>query len=397
MMAETLKFRLADGRLAVEEAELDETELPAGEFLVAREMLLADGERKLRQHRAASERDRGKAFERLDNEILAGRRLAAAAARGGYPPELARLHGDDADGPDPYALFDPFRGHPLRSATHTMPATEQQNFPVSLLRGLCWLAAVGIAHRGIGPDTVWWDGRCAQIVDFSMCTVFGVPRTPVRGFPAWVPEEQRPGSTNGRVGPLDDIWAAAQLIFYAHTEGQEYVHPDQLADSRLDRQVAEALARAFGLLATRPTASELLAQLGAPDPSPRGYGAGALLADGRAIFLAARDLKHPGALVPADFNEDLEWAHDAASMASPPDTAAAPGLVAGEALVSTASPPDGQLPDGQLPDGQLPDGQPPDMDGGPDDRPPADWQSALGQDQARPKKNGLFGRRRDRG
>jgi hypothetical protein len=89
-------------------------------------------------------------------------------------------------------------------------------------------------------------------------------------------------------------------------------------------------------------------------------------------------------------------------MASPPDTAAAPGLVAGEALVSTASPPDGQLPDGQLsdgqlPDGQLPDGQPPDMDGGPDDRPPADWQSALGQDQARPKKNGLFGRRRDRG
>lgn len=378
MITETLKFRLADGGQAVAEAELDETEFRTAEFLMARNVLLTDGERELRQHRAVSGRYRADDYEQLDNEILAGRRLAEVAGHRGYPPEVARLHGDDADGADPYALFERYRGKPLSDAVQAMPGTEQEKFPVSLLRGLCWLAAVGIAHRGIGPDTVWWDGRCAQIVDFSRCTVFGVTRTPVRGFPGWVPEEQRPGTANGRVGPRDDTWAAAQLIFYVHTQGQECVDPDQLAASDLDELLVQVLARALGPLTARPTAAELLAQLGGSDPAPRGFSVGLSLLDGRDRFLAARDLKRIEEPVPPDFNEDLDWALDASNPA--PTPAVADPLR--EALPGYAVPPRGEPPGADRPTGSA-------------------WteqqagQSAPDQHQASRRKKGFFGHRLD--
>ncbi|MGO9780149.1 MAG: hypothetical protein ACLPKE_07110 [Streptosporangiaceae bacterium] len=390
MITETLKFRLADGTQATAEAELGETQLPAGEFLVARPVLLEGGERELRQHRAVSGRYREQGYERLDNEILVGRRLAAAAGRGGYPAEVARLHGDDADGADPYALFEQYRGKPLREAGKVITAAELQEFPASLLCGLSWLAAVGIAHRAIGPDTVWWDGRHALITDFSGCTVFGATRTPVRGFPAWVPEEQRPETVDGRVGPRDDIWAAAQLIFYAHTKGQECVSPDQLTASGLNGQLVQALTWAFGPVAARPTASELLGCLGRPDPSPRGFTAAPLLIKGRADFLAARGLKHRKVpvRVPPDLNEDLDWALEASSP-GPPPVASVPVESFSGAPPVYVTPPEGEPPEAGG-----------DFTGG-----GATWQQAAqeqggrpapGQQEAGPKKKtGLFGRRRD--
>jgi len=385
VITETLKFRLADGGEAEEEAELEETEFPTGEFLMARNAVLTDGERKLRQHRAVSGPDREHGYEQLDNEILVGRRLARAARRGGYPPEVARLHGDDADSADPYALFERYRGKPLYEASQAMTTAEQEEFPVSLLRGLCWLAAVGIAHRGIGPYTVWWDGSCAQIVDFSRCTVFGVMRAPLRGSAAWVPEEQRPGAAKGRVGSRDDIWAAAQLIFYAHSQGHECDEPDQLAGSGLDRLLIDALIRAFGPLATRPTAAELLTQLGRSDPAPGGFNRGASLLGGRGVFREARSLKRPEAPVPPDFNEDLDWALTAARPAPPPAAAAPPLEPVSGGLPVLAVPPTDESPDAD--DGQT----------------GSTWtgqqssQAAPGQPEASRKRKGLFGRRRDNG
>lgn len=376
MITETLKFRLADGTQTTADAELSETQLPAGEFLVAQPVSLDDGERKLRQHRAVSGRHRDEGYERLDNEILVGRRLAAAAGRGGYPAEVACLYGDDADGADPYVLFEEYRGKPLREACKVITAGELQALPASLLRGLCWLAAVGIAHRGIGPDTVWWDGRRVLITDFSMSTVFGVTRTPVRGFPAWVPEEQRPGTAHGRVGPPDDIWAAAQLIFYGHTQGQECMPPDQLAASGLSYQLVQALSWAFSPLAARPTASELLAYLGTPDPSPWGFTAGPSLIKGRDSFLAARSLKHRQDLVPAEpgLNDDLEWALQVSRPVRPPAVRAAADSLTGAPPVFVDSPA----------------APPPDALGGLGDGAAADEQQADGK-----KKTGLFRRRRD--
>ncbi len=345
MITEMLKFRLPDGTETTAEAELDETPLPAGEFLVARPVSLAGDERKMRQHRAAGGRHREEGFERLDNEIMVGRRLTEAAGRSGYPAEVARLCGDDADGNDPYALFEEYRSKPLREAWKSMKETELKAFSASMLRGLCWLAAVGVAHRGIGPDTVWWDGRRALITDFSTSMVFGPARTPVRGFPAWVPEEQRQGTASGWTGPRDDSWAAAQLIFYAHTKGQECDSPGQLASSGLDEPLVKALAWAFGPLAARPTASELLAYLGGHDPSPSGYTGGASLLKGRDKFLAARRLKHRKAPVPEppDLNEDLQWALGASSAPPSAVPVAAEPLPAGPpvfAVLSGGEPPE---------------------------------------------------------
>lgn len=347
MITETLKFRLPDGTETTAEAQWDETQLPAGEFLVARpvSVTLDDGGRMMRLHRAASGRRRGEGYERLDNEILVGRRLAAAAGRSGYPAEVARLCGDDANATDPYALFEEYRGKPLREAWKAMNEAEHKAFPASLLRGLCWLAAVGVAHRGIGPNTVWWDGRRALITDFSTSAVFGAARTPVRGFPAWVPEEQRTGTVSGWTGPRDDIWAAAQLIFYAHAKGQECGSGDQLASSGLDDPLFRALTWAFRPVAARPTASELMIHLGGRDPSPPGFTGGASLLEGRDQFLDARRLKHRKAPVPEppDLNEDLQWALGVSSTPPPAVAVAAEPLPAGPPVF--AVPPGGEPPD----------------------------------------------------
>ena len=340
MINETLKLRLPDGSETTAEAQVEETPLLAGEFLVAQPVSLVGDERKMRQHRAAAGRRREEGFERLDNEIMVGRRLVEAAGRRGYPAEVARLCGDDADGTDPYVLFEKYRGKPLREAWKSMKEAELKAFPASLLRGLCWLGAVGVAHRGIGPDTVWWDGRCALITDFSTSVVFGAARTPVRGFPAWIPEEQRTGTVSGWTGPRDDIWAAAQLIFYAHTKGQECDSPDQLASSGLGEPLARALAWAFSPVAVRPTAVELLSYLGGRDPSPPGS-AGASLLEGRDKFLAARRLKHRPD--PPDLNQDLQWALGAGSSPPPTVPVAAEPLPTGPPVF--AVPVGGEAPD----------------------------------------------------
>lgn len=385
MIAETLKFRLPSGTETTAEAQLDETPLAAGEFLVARSVTLTGDERKMRQHRAVGGRRREEGFVRLDTEVMVGRRLAEAAGRGSYPAEVARLCGDDTDGTDPFALFEEYRSRPLNEAWNSMKEAELKAFPVSLLRGLCWLAAVGVAHRGIGPHTVWWDGRRALITDFSTSVVFGAARTPVRGFPAWIPEEQRKGT--GWTGPRDDTWAAAQLIFYVQTKGQEYDPEDdpadKLASSGLDEALVRALTWAFRPVADRPTARELLTYLGSRDPSPPGFTAGPSLLEGRAKFIAARSLKHSGDSVPVpeppDLNEDLQWALGGGST-RPPAVPVAAGLTA-------AGPPVFAV---------FPDGEPPDTDGttagnaaGSQSVPPESVQPPVGR-------KGIFRRKRER-
>ena len=81
----------------------------------------------MRQREADGEVKGGDAqegLERLDNEIMVGRRLAEAAGRSGYPAELGRLCGDNADGTNSYALFEEYRGKPLREACNYMREAE---------------------------------------------------------------------------------------------------------------------------------------------------------------------------------------------------------------------------------------------------------------------------------
>jgi hypothetical protein len=271
--------------------------IPAGEYLRGQEVELSDGTR-LRDHRVASCVYRNEGYGRIDNEILAGRRLHELARGSGYPPELACLYGDydDKTTPaDPFTLFEPYRGEPLRKVVGRLFPAQREAVQIGLLTGLCWLANAGLAHRSINPDTVLWDGEQVQLTDFSEATVFGATRTPVSRRLDWVAREQRPGETYGTVGAGDDVWAAGRLIFYVRTEGEELLNRNQLTQLGLD----QLLHKVFGEPEGRPAAGELLRRMGRNDTAPR-LKDDVRLQEGQRRFLAARDRKHPGAPIPWD-------------------------------------------------------------------------------------------------
>jgi serine/threonine protein kinase len=281
--------------------------VPAGEYLVSRTVRLDDG-LELREHRPVKGPQRSHGYLRLDNEILAGRRLHEAAGRT-YPQELSRLYGDEAVSADPFALFEPYQGRPLREVGNYIGEDEFQRFIVSFLTGLCWIAAAGIAHRAISPDTVLWDTRRgAQIVDFSRSTIFGMPRAELAGSTAWVPRELRPRSCYGMVGPRDDVWAAGRLIFFVRNQGEDLTDRRQVAESGLDEMFGGLFDRVLGPPENRPTALELLEdglgqRAGVPSPADRSV----RMMAGRGKFLEVRERRHPGIAQPPDLNADIDW------------------------------------------------------------------------------------------
>jgi serine/threonine protein kinase len=286
---EKLTFSKVTGETVQTMASVGPDEAAAPEFLAARPVRLADGTelRQVRVTDAGTARKTG--YERLDNEILAGIRLQEAAKAAGYPPEVSRLYGYEATSAAPFALLEPYRGEPLTVAGQYLMGNEQHQFQVSLLRGLCWLAAAGIAHRGIAPSTVRWDGQQAQVIDFSLATVIGAPRE-VIGTPPWAAREQRPGTACGWVSAQDDIWAAGRLIFYMSTR-EELTDRSQIEDRPALRNL---LAEVFGPPEGRPTARDLLRRLNEDCPVPRALDGHSWLNMGRQSFYAVRASKHPG-------------------------------------------------------------------------------------------------------
>jgi hypothetical protein len=319
-----VEFRLVGGSLMRSRRTIAGAE-PAPESLTARRIRLAD-QTELRQLQVAVSGDRV-GYERLDNEILSGIRLQEVATGRRYPLEVSRLFGYEATSADPFALLDPYRGQPLAEVAGQLTHDERRQFQVSLLTGLCWLAAAGIAHRGLGPSAVRWDGQRAQITDFSLSTVTGVPREAVGGS-AWAAPEQRPGESTGRVSERDDIWAAGQLIFFV-TAQTMLTDDGQLADYGLQ----DLLAGAFGPPEGRPTAREIMTdrhRLNMACPVPDGLGVSSALRPGHERFWAERRRKHPA--VPGQGFPEARA--DAAPAQPPPGQ----GTTAGDA----APAPDGQ-------------------------------------------------------
>jgi hypothetical protein len=228
-------------------------------------------------------------YQQLDNEILAGVRLARLCAGGAYPPELSRLIGYEADSAEPFALLEPLRGTQVADFAGTMMTEQRRRFQVSLLRAVRYLNAAGIAHRGISPYTVRWDGhRHVQLTDFSQATLIGVPRS-VAGTPPWQAPEQRSGQVSGEVGPADDMWAVGRLIFHVVT-GDEL---DDIAKLHELPDLAELLDGIIGPPERRPAAQRLLQRLSAADAPPRSLGADPDFERGRAEFFVQRRRKHP--------------------------------------------------------------------------------------------------------
>lgn len=310
-MADMLSFRRVTGETGEIAARVDDTEFPAGEFLMARKVWLEDGTtngRELRQHRPVSGDRRQDGYAQLDNEILAGRRLYRLASWSGYPSEVVRLYGDESISADPYALFEPYRGEPLREVGANLFDDEFDKFLIGLLTGLCWLASAGIAHRAISPDTVWWDDESVQITDFSRSAPFGTARTPLSGSQAWISQESRPERCYGTVGPADDVWAAARLAYFVRSRGRDLEEFSKLEEIGLAQMFNGMLRAVFGPPEERPTASDLITSgLRRPHLLPSLTDGSKPLIKGRMSFLNARDHKRPGAQVPADFWDDITW------------------------------------------------------------------------------------------
>jgi serine/threonine protein kinase len=261
---------------------------PAPEFLTARSVRLADGT--VARQLQTDGRARQAGYLRLDNEILAGLRLAKTATADAYPPEVSRLIGYEPTSVAPFALLEPCRGDAIAVAGRRMLSDEQRRFQASLLAGLCWLAAAGIVHRALGPSTVRWDGQRAQITDFSRATVIGAPRQAI-GEPPWAAPEQRRGQVAGLASDRDDVWAAGQLIYYVRT-GRESADPSQLSEGS---ELEALLAGVFGPARARPSARQLLQdRLGEVSPVPDRPDVDSLLTQGRKRFMSLRARKHPG-------------------------------------------------------------------------------------------------------
>jgi hypothetical protein len=290
-----LSYQAVDGSEVQDEAAVLAEEAGPSASPRTRRLRLNDGTEVLQLVVAAG----GEAadYDRLDSEILAGLRLArlarddddSLAERGRlspYPAQVGRLHGYATTGAEPFALVYHYRGEPLGTTGRRLLPRQHQGFQISLLEGLCWLAEAGLAHRGISPTAVRWDGELSQvqITDFSLATVFGVPRE-VAGEPPWAAPEQRPGQLGGYVTERDDVWAAGRLI-YLVTTGVTLTRPEQLADSPL----AGLLDGVLDAPAARPTARQLLERLGVAAPVAR-KGRDDGLEAGRERFRAARAAK----------------------------------------------------------------------------------------------------------
>jgi hypothetical protein len=335
----------------VEITRVGGVEIPAGEYLTGQQIELPDGTPS-REHRVASRTHRSEGYGRIDNEILAGRRLHQLAGGGGYPAELACLYGDYDDKTtlaDPFTLFMPYRGKPLREVVGRLFPAQQEMVQTGLLTGLCWLASAGLAHRSINPGTVLWDGERVQLTDFSEATVFGASRTPASRRLDWVALEQRPGETYGTVGPGDDIWAAGRLIFYVRTQGEELTHRDQLARLGLD----QLLDGVFDKPERRPAANELLRRMGQRDTAPR-LQDNVRLREGQRRFLTVRGRKYPDAPIPQDLADRLAETDPGAG----PGGGTPPGS-AGPSPAGPHAPPPAPAPNGTAANQEVP-GEPDD-------------------------------------
>ena len=289
MISEKLRYTGLHGEPAEEEAsvESDLAPDPDGRPLRTRELKLGGG-RRARQIMAMA--DDAVGYEMIDNEILAGLHLSRLAGSGSYPGEVGRLIGYHADGVEPFALVEPYRGVPVTEIAGRLLTADRRRFQVSVLTGLRWLQAAGIAHRGIGPATVRWDEqtRTAQITDFALATIIGAPRQALGATP-WAAPEQRPGRASGEVGDRDDIWAAGRLIFYVVT-GEEPADRDAIL---AEPELAQLLAGVFGPPEQRPSGRDMLVgRLNARDPVPPRPVEDPALARGRAEFWEYHNRRH---------------------------------------------------------------------------------------------------------
>ncbi|HZN17744.1 MAG TPA: hypothetical protein VFB84_06070 [Micromonosporaceae bacterium] len=189
---------------------------PAGALASVRPVTAADGGPDLAQKAVLTDLGRraGYAYEMLENEARIAARLSHRYdSPYAYPPELVRLVGYDLDGEEPFLLFAPPRGVSLAGAAADLHSAALRQLEESLLRGVLALASSQVVHGALTPQTVRWDGQCAQITELGYARLTGEESPPQTT--GWAAPEQRAGGHRARLA--DDVWGAGAVIYHVVT------------------------------------------------------------------------------------------------------------------------------------------------------------------------------------
>jgi len=228
----------------------------------ARELTLRAGRQRILQRSLyrGPGADPGDDERRLDAEIAAGLRLARRYPGDAYPHTLPRLIGYRVDVERPYVLWQPVDGDEIHDVVSGLDNDALDQMLGDLLGTLVQLGAAGVVLRTIGPRTVVWTGEHVMIRGLSHAVLTGTPRTPL-GRPPFASQEQRRGT--GLADPRDDVWSVVVLL-------GDLLDPDNDAlQERLGARYSVLLGDALQpRAALRPTAAELLRQLGRRAPAP---------------------------------------------------------------------------------------------------------------------------------
>lgn len=224
----------------------------------------------------------GPACEALEHEVRAGVRLLDRYPEQ-YPAELVRLIGYNLDVAEPFVLVSPVDGKTIDELGQLRP-DEREAFQISLLRGLVHLHDAGVVHGDIGPSTVYWNGRVAQLRDF------GRARVTARS------EEGR--LTRPTLGGRD-VWSAGSLILQVAT-GRAGLAGREALENR-GQALRDLLEGVFtGNDEARPSARTLLGRLNVPvHLPPEDTAAWQRFEDGRQRFDRELRAKWPELAPPA--------------------------------------------------------------------------------------------------
>jgi hypothetical protein len=230
-----VRYRSVFGTLGEKELEIRGDFVSPGSALDQR-LVVVDHQLFLCKYvsRAAGERD-PRLYALLDNEIRAGARIGQVYG-GHHPPELSSAVAYNLDDEEPFVLLRAYSGEPAASQVQQFDDATRRQFQIGLLRAVQLTAAAGVVHGAVSLDTVRWDGRQLQLVDFESAERVGDRR---RGgsSPARSPEQ---AAASGEVDARDDLWAAGLLIRQLYVGGlTNGSRPDRGRDPELLRTLLD--------------------------------------------------------------------------------------------------------------------------------------------------------------
>lgn len=238
--------------------------------------------------RTSGERD-PRLYDLLDNEIRAGARLGQVFG-GHHPPELSSVVAYNLDDEEPFVLLRAYIGDPAAGLAQQLDDATRRQFQIGLLRAVQLTAAAGVVHGAVSLNTVRWDGRQLQLVDFESAERVGDRR---RGgsSPACAPEQV---AGSGEVDGRDDLWAAGLLIRSLYLGGfTNGSRPDRTRDPELLRTLLDPVFD--NPIEHRPHPADLLRLLRVDSPLPPLADPETGLRAGRAMFDQISARKHGSA------------------------------------------------------------------------------------------------------